>query len=286
MTLEQIPEFKLDNLKADCEKCSGLCCVALYFSKQDGFPMNKSAGESCINLNYDFSCKVHKNLQSMGLRGCMGFDCLGAGQQVTQYTYKQYDWKAFPTRAAQIFDAFLIMRQLHELLWYLAEAWMIEKAEDIRKRIQEIAKKTKDYTLLCEEQFLTINIETHWDAVQVVLSDVSARYRDYKNEKWKASFIGKKTLGNKLDLFGKDLRNINLCRANLRGACLIAADLRGLELNKTDMIGADMRDSDIRGTDLSKCIFLTQSQVNVAKGDKNTKLPEQLRIPEHWRTYR
>ncbi|MEQ8198385.1 MAG: pentapeptide repeat-containing protein, partial [Clostridiaceae bacterium] len=51
-------------LKADCRKCFGLCCIALYFSASEGFPTNKDAGKPCINLQSDFTCSVHKNLRS------------------------------------------------------------------------------------------------------------------------------------------------------------------------------------------------------------------------------
>ncbi|UOK56710.1 pentapeptide repeat-containing protein [Bacillus sp. OVS6] len=50
----------------------------------------------------------------------------------------------------------------------------------------------------------------------------------------------------------------------------------------TDLIGADFRDADIRGADLTESIFLTQPQMNSAKGDRNTKLPGTLRVPDHW----
>jgi uncharacterized protein YjbI with pentapeptide repeats len=72
--------------------------------------------------------------------------------------------------------------------------------------------------------------------------------------------------------------------ANLRGAYLIAADLRGADLRSADLIGADFRDADIRGADLTESIFLTQSQLNAAKGDSNTKLPPSLSRPTHWST--
>lgn len=48
------------------------------------------------------------------------------------------------------------------------------------------------------------------------------------------------------------------------------------------MIGADLRDADIRGTDLSNSIFLTQSQINSAKGDDSTSIPSTLQRPAHW----
>ena len=68
----------------------------------------------------------------------------------------------------------------------------------------------------------------------------------------------------------------------MRGACLIAANLRGVDLSGADLIGADLRDADIRGADLTHSIFLTQAQINTAKGDSSTKLPIQLSRPINW----
>jgi hypothetical protein len=39
------------NLRADCKNCFGLCCVALYFSASEGFPIDKDAGQPCLNLH-------------------------------------------------------------------------------------------------------------------------------------------------------------------------------------------------------------------------------------------
>ena len=35
-------EIIQSKLKIDCEKCSGLCCVALFCAKTDGFPEKKT----------------------------------------------------------------------------------------------------------------------------------------------------------------------------------------------------------------------------------------------------
>ena len=42
-------EALFNHLKIDCSKCFGLCCVALFFSKCDGFPTDKGAGKPCLN---------------------------------------------------------------------------------------------------------------------------------------------------------------------------------------------------------------------------------------------
>ena len=63
-------------LKIDCEKCFGFSCIALYFSKTDGFPEDKESGKPCINLQSDFKCKVHRDLRKKGLKGCTAYDFL------------------------------------------------------------------------------------------------------------------------------------------------------------------------------------------------------------------
>ena len=49
-----------------------------------------------------------------------------------------------------------------------------------------------------------------------------------------------------------------------------------------DLIGADFRGADLSGADLTESIFLTQSQLNAAKGDTHSKLPTPLTRPAHW----
>jgi uncharacterized protein YjbI with pentapeptide repeats len=68
----------------------------------------------------------------------------------------------------------------------------------------------------------------------------------------------------------------------LRGALLVAARLRGADLRAADLIGADLRDAQLHGADLSSALFLTQAQVDSARGDATTVLPARLRHPAHW----
>ncbi|QUH26199.1 hypothetical protein [Serpentinicella alkaliphila] len=84
------------NLQADCQKCFGLCCVALYFSSSEGFPTDKAAGYPCPNLSKNYSCNVHENLIERGFKGCVAYDCFGAGQKVAQSIFHGNDWYKFP----------------------------------------------------------------------------------------------------------------------------------------------------------------------------------------------
>lgn len=61
-------EELFEDLKINCQKCFGFCCVALYFSASDGFPNNKGAGKPCLNLQSDFSCSIHKDLRKKDLK--------------------------------------------------------------------------------------------------------------------------------------------------------------------------------------------------------------------------
>jgi len=87
---------------------------------------------------------------------------------------------------------------------------------------------------------------------------------------------------SRADLAGADLRTRDLRDASLRGALLIAADLSGTDLGRADLLGADLRDADVRGTDLGDVLFLTQPQLEAARGDAGTAVPAHLRRPAHW----
>ena len=55
-----------------------------------------------------------------------------------------------------------------------------------------------------------------------------------------------------------------------------------MDLSGADLIGADLRDADISGANLRNSIFLTQAQINTAKGDSHTKLPKMITRPTYW----
>lgn len=74
-----------EDLGGDCANCFGLCCVALAFSRSSDFPVDKPAGEPCVNLVDDDSCAIHDRLRPSGCRGCTVFDCFGAGQGESAY---------------------------------------------------------------------------------------------------------------------------------------------------------------------------------------------------------
>lgn len=270
------------NLRPDCEKCFGLCCVALYFSPSEGFPIDKDVGQPCPNLKPDFRCSVYKSLPERGLKGCIAFDCFGAGQKVSQVSFAGCDWVKLPESANVMFGVFNIMRQLHELIWYLTEALTLHSAHSIHSELSSMLEKTEKITYLSSDSLMKLDIAEHREAVGTLLQKTSEYVRAETRVGQKAPSRCLKTLGGKVDLIGADLKRVDLRGENLRGAYLIAADLRGIDLNGVNFIGADLRDADLRGANLTNSIFLTQAQINSAKGDKNTKIPLALSRPRHW----
>ncbi|BBI34085.1 hypothetical protein KCTCHS21_34840 [Cohnella abietis] len=195
-------------------------------------------------------------------------------------TYAGKDWRQAPETAEQMFEVFLIMRQLHELLWYLTESLTLEAARSIHDELRLALEKTEHLTLLSPDSLVQIDVVSHRSEVNTLLLKTSELVRAQRQKK---NTQGRqKNFGRGADLMGANLRKADLRGANLRGAYLIAADLKGADLRAADLIGADFRDTELSGADLSESIFLTQPQLNAAKGDAATKLPPSLTRPTHW----
>jgi hypothetical protein len=244
--------------------------------------MNKDAGQPCHNLQSDFRCGIHNSLRQKGLRGCTVYDCFGAGQHVSRYTYGGRDWREAPDTAKQMFEVFPVMWQLHELLWYLTEALTLQPAKPIHDKLGLALDETNRLIRLDPDPLLQVDVAAHRAGVNALLLQTSELVREEARRRHEGPLKQPKKIGRGADLMGANLKGADLRYANLRGAYLIAADLRGADLRVADLIGADFRDADLRGSDLTDSLFLTQAQLNAAKGDARTKLPPSLSRPSHW----
>ncbi|MFF4779165.1 pentapeptide repeat-containing protein [Microtetraspora fusca] len=271
------PSSEIDRLglRADCASCFGLCCVALPFAASADFAVDKDAGKPCANLRDDFRCGIHAHLRERGFAGCTVFDCLGAGQKVSQVTFEGRDWRRHPGTARRMFDVFAVMRQLHELLWYVNEALSLAPARPVHDDLRAALDRVDRLTRESAETLVETDVAAVREEVNALLLRASELVR--------AGVPGRRRNHRGADLIGARLRGADLRGANLRGAYLIAADLAGADLRTADLIGADLRDADLSGADLTGSIFLTQAQVNAARGDGATRLPAALARPAHWR---
>ncbi|MFB7915768.1 pentapeptide repeat-containing protein [Streptomyces sp. NPDC056061] len=262
-------------LRADCANCFGLCCVALTLTRSADFAIDKKAGEPCRNLREDSRCGIHSELRTRGYPGCTVYDCFGAGQKVSGETFGGRDWRADPDTARRMFQVFPVMRQLHELLWYLTEALSLEPARFLHGELRHSLDETERLTRLPADELADLDVAAHRETVAALLHEAGRAVRATAPR-------GKKRDRRGADLIGARLRGADLRGADLRGAYLIAADLTGADLRLADLIGADLRDADLSAADLTGSLFLTQAQLNAAGGDTATRLPPSLDRPAHW----
>ncbi|NRG29099.1 pentapeptide repeat-containing protein [Bacillus circulans] len=265
----------INALKSDCQNCFGLCCVALPYGESADFPFNKESGIPCRNLCSDNACSIHDKLRKTGFRGCVSYECFGAGQHVSQTIYKGKDWRS-GKHAEEMFLIFPLVQQLHEMLWYLNQALTLKETASFRDKLQLIYDETVELTERTPQEILTIDLNSHRRKVNELLIAASIKYRGSRTNK------GKKRLKNKSDLIGADLKGLDLQGENFRGKLMIAANLSNSDLRGADFIGADLRDADLRAANLEAALFLTQSQINSAIGDVHTKIPNYLERPKHW----
>ncbi|MEU5425768.1 pentapeptide repeat-containing protein [Streptomyces olivoreticuli] len=268
-----MPHIPAD-LKADCANCFALCCTVPAFSASSDFAVDKPARTPCPNLRTDFRCGIHTELRPRGFRGCTVYDCFGAGQKVSQVTFGGRDWRSAPDGGQRMFDVFPVMRDLHELLWYLTEARALPAARPVHGELTRALEETERLTARDPEALAAVDVPAVRQQVNPLLLRASELAR--------AGFGGRKKERRGADLIGAKLKGADLRGANLRGAYLIGADLRGADLRLADLIGADLRGADLRGADLTDSIFLIQSQLDAAKGDGSTVLPPALNRPAHW----
>ncbi|KRD19423.1 MULTISPECIES: pentapeptide repeat-containing protein [unclassified Streptomyces] len=264
-------------LRGDCANCFGLCCVALPFARSADFAIDKPAGTPCPNLGEDHRCGIHARLREKGFTGCTVYDCFGAGQKVSQVTFGGRDRSsASPAEARRMNEVFPVVRQLHELLWYLAEALGLPAARPVHAALRRSLARTEELTLLPPAELVALDVGAHRRDVDVLLRRTSELVR--------ADVGGRRKERRGADLVGARLKGADLHGANLRGALLIAADLTGADLRRADMIGADLRDADLTDADLTGAFFLTQPQLNAARGSAGTRVPGSLDRPVHWTT--
>ncbi|HEU5474444.1 MAG TPA: pentapeptide repeat-containing protein [Actinophytocola sp.] len=260
-------------LRPDCANCAALCCVGLAFAESGEFAFAKPAGRPCRNLLADCRCTIHDLLRERGFRGCVAYDCFGAGQRIVQDTFRGRHWRE-PDVAPRMFAAYRTMRALHEILWYLTEALTLPAARPVYAGLRRALAETEHLAGRPAGELERLDADAHRAAVNPLLVSASELVR--------AGVSRPDVELRRADLIAAALPGADLRGANLRGALLIRADLRGADLNLADLTGADCRDADLRGADLGTAIFLTQPQIELATGDAGTVLPQALNRPAHW----
>lgn len=259
-------------LKIDCKNCSGLCCVSLYCTKTDGFPANKEAGIPCEYLDSDYGCNIHSKLSEKNYKGCIAYDCFGAGQRATQLCLTNGTWKTNPKQADIIFETFMIVFQLHQMLWYLMEAFQLTSDNKLESTIDQLIQENEQIAEMLPENCSKTDLSAYRLKVNTVLKQISSAI----------SISTSTSRHSDMMYLGKNFKKANLDGKDFSMSLMIACNFTGCSLKKTNFLGADIRDANVKDTDLSESIFLTQMQINSAIGNKNTRLPDNLSRPAAW----
>src|SRR6266540_262833 len=159
-----------------------------------------------------------------------------------------------------MFAVFPVMRHLHELLWYLTEALDLPGAAPLRDEVAIALRETERLPHLGSGALLTLDVAAHRERVNAVLRAVSDLVRTGSG-----SGAGRGAGAGSGTGAGRP-------PADHRGADLVGADLRGQGLRAANLRGADLRGG----------LFLTQSQLDAARGDARTRIPPALSKPAHW----
>lgn len=179
-----------------------------------------------------------------------------------------------------MFETFPVVRRLHELLWYLDEAvTLVEQTRDASAWLDAF-ERIRSLSDQSAEQLAGLDVDAEYDvarellveASEIARSGIEPANRVRHGEPW----------GPGSDLVGARLVGADLRGVSLRGSTAIAADLTRGNLWRCDLLGVDLRDAELSGADLNGAIFLTQMQVNSARGDDRTVLPDGFARPSHW----
>jgi len=125
-------------LEPDCANCAALCCIALAFDRSKLFAIDKPAGEPCPNLDACGACTIHNTRADRGFRGCIAFDCLGAGQRVTQEFFSGRDWTEDSSLIGPMAHAFSVLLRRHEQLMLLEQAESLDLSGADRAQLSEL----------------------------------------------------------------------------------------------------------------------------------------------------
>ena len=164
------------SLQADCSKCAALCCIAFAFTKGEEFAVDKDAGDPCQHLCEDGKCGIYGAREGNGFSGCLSFDCLGAGQRVTQSLFDGRSWQDEPELTGPMCDALRVMRRVHQQISLLEAAGALpltEADQDRRNRLLEALSPELDWTV---ETLLAFEIDLMERDIQRFLKSLKSYF--------------------------------------------------------------------------------------------------------------
>ena len=159
-------------LAADCESCSGLCCVSLAFERGPAFGFSKPANTPCRHLSSASRCSIHAARVERGLVGCVRYDCFGAGQRVTLELFPGRSWRDEPELAPQVFEAFRLLRDVHELALLLEVAHRLELPDALAERRAQLSRELEPEAGWTPDRLLSFDLAAAHARVHAFLREL------------------------------------------------------------------------------------------------------------------
>lgn len=158
------------DLRPDCANCAALCCVVFAFDESESFAIDKAAGEVCPNLSDCGGCEIFSDRETLGFRGCISYDCHGAGQVVTQEVFKGRSWRDDATLTERMGAALSVLRQIHEQLLLLETAEKLPLEAEERNQLADLKASLSPATSWTEEGLRDYPLESTIRRVRAFLT--------------------------------------------------------------------------------------------------------------------
>ena len=102
-----------------------------------------------------------------------GVRLLGAGQRITEQTFGRRTWRESPELAAGQFAVMPVMRQLHEILWYLVEAATLPATAALHPAVDQARAATERLAGADAASLRALDVGAHRAQVGALLQRVS-----------------------------------------------------------------------------------------------------------------
>jgi len=163
--------MRLPSLSADCARCTALCCVSLAFDRSHQFGLDKPAGVPCPHLTHADRCRIHTRRHERGFGGCVRYDCLGAGQRVSEVLPGSH-WRQSAEAAQRVFEVFRQLRRVHEALELLMNAARLPLAPKQKAECSRIARLLTPEQPWTQQSLAELEDSPVFDALQDFLASL------------------------------------------------------------------------------------------------------------------
>lgn len=155
------------------------------------------------------------------MRGCIGYDCFGAGNFVTQSLYHGESWRSQPTRANEMFAVFQTVFSLFQIRYYLEWVRLIPEASDLQPAAEALIAENLGLCSQSPKTLAALEIDSYRSRANAILKEVCGRAT--KERASGLPLAAEQMLGRRFK--NQDLSGLDLSMRLLKGQTLTAVAL-------------------------------------------------------------